>query len=213
MLDYVSDLRATIKFFHSLLRERGKILIIHGADTVDDKIMELGAVVFRGFVIDSAHRDDPEMHLVPENLGGRNDEGQEPQVKEIVAHLRRIADDLNMDAKLNRILDSVDLDSVQDVFFSVAREIFSEEISWGRVVAFFHFAYRLIYKALTQRHSEIIRKIIAWVLQFIREDIYSWIRNHGGWEGVVNSLHTWNKIAIFAAGVLTGALMCWKMAK
>ncbi|KAJ8255291.1 hypothetical protein GJAV_G00203210 [Gymnothorax javanicus] len=31
MLYYVSDLKATIKFFHSLLRERGKILIIHEA--------------------------------------------------------------------------------------------------------------------------------------------------------------------------------------
>ncbi|KAG5840000.1 apoptosis regulator BAX [Anguilla rostrata] len=183
-----------------------------GEDTVDDKIMEQGAVVFRGYVIQSVNRDDPRMHLVPEDLGGRADEGQEPEVKEVVLRLRKIAEDLNRDAELERLLDAVDLDSVQDVFFSVARKIFADEVSWGRVVAFFHFAYRLIYKALTQNHTEIIHRIIAWVLQFIRENISSWIRQHGGWEGVLNCVLRWNNVTIFAAGILTGALLYWKMA-
>ncbi|KAJ8349348.1 hypothetical protein SKAU_G00244780 [Synaphobranchus kaupii] len=183
-----------------------------GEDTVDDKIMEQGAVVFRGYVIESVRMEDPQMYLVPEDFGGRADEVQDPQVKEVVLHLRKIAETLNKDTELERLIDNVDLDSVQDVFFSVARNIFSSDVNWGRVVAFFHFAYRLIYKALTRNHREIIRRIIAWVLQFIRENISAWIRQQGGWEGVVNSVLRWNNVTIFAAGILTGALLYWKMA-
>ncbi|KAG9334535.1 hypothetical protein JZ751_007534 [Albula glossodonta] len=154
---------------------------IGGEDTVDDKIMEQGAVVFRGYVIESVITDDPKMHLVPEDLGGRKNEGQDPEVKEIVSHLLKIAEELNKDAELD-LISTIELDSVQDVFFTVAKKIFAEGVNWGRVVALFHFAYKLIYKALTQSHTEVIRRIIGWVLQFIRENIYSWIRQHGGWE-------------------------------
>lgn len=38
-------------------------------------------------------------------------------------------------------------------------------------------------QALTQNHFEIIRHIISWVLQFIRENISAWIRQQGGWVG------------------------------
>lgn len=34
----------------------------------------------------------------------------------------------------------------QEVFMQVARSIFSDGINWGRVVALFHLAYRLILK-------------------------------------------------------------------
>ncbi|KAJ8252007.1 hypothetical protein COCON_G00213190 [Conger conger] len=183
-----------------------------GEDTVDDKIMEQGVVVFRGYVIESARIDYPEMHLGPEDIGGRADEGREPEVKEIVSHLLKIAADLNRDTELERLINQVDLDSVQDVFFSVARKIFSEGVNWGRLVAFFHFGYRLIYKALTKNHTEIINRIVAWVLQFIRENIAPWIRRNGGWGGVVNRVLQWNNVVTFAAGILTGALLYWKMA-
>lgn len=36
-------------------------------------------------------------------------------------------------------------------------------------------------QALTQNHFEIIKNIISWVLQFIREHISAWIRQQGGW--------------------------------
>lgn len=36
-------------------------------------------------------------------------------------------------------------------------------------------------KALTQNHLEIIKKVISWVLQFIRENVSAWIRQQGGW--------------------------------
>lgn len=35
---------------------------------------------------------------------------------------------------------------VQDIFMKVVRRIFAEGITWGRVVALFHLAYRLILK-------------------------------------------------------------------
>ncbi|XP_036390829.1 apoptosis regulator BAX [Megalops cyprinoides] len=185
---------------------------IGGEDTVDDRVMEEGAVLFRGYVVEMVNNHDPQIHLVPEDLGGRPNEGQEPQVKEVVSHLRKIADELNRNAELERLIDNVEFDSAQDLFFTVAKQIFSDGINWGRVVALFHFAYKLIYKALTQNHRDIIRRIIGWVLQFIRENVSYWIRQQGGWEGVVKSVLRWQSVTIFAAGVLTGALLYWKMA-
>ncbi|KAJ8416187.1 hypothetical protein AAFF_G00382090 [Aldrovandia affinis] len=182
---------------------------IGGQDTVDDRIMEQGAVVFRGYVIESVRTDDPQMHLVLEDLGGRENEGQDPQVKEVVSHLLKIAEELNRDTELERLIDTIELDSVQDLFFTVARKIFSDGVNWGRVVALFHFAYKLIYKALTQNHKEIICRIIGWVLQFIRENISTWIRQHGGWEGAVNNVLQLHSVTIFAAGVLTSVLLYW----
>ncbi|XP_066556682.1 apoptosis regulator BAX [Amia ocellicauda] len=184
-----------------------------GEDTVDDRIIEQGAIVFRGYVVEAMRTDNPDVHLDSEDLGGRPQEGQDPQIKEIVQHLLVIADELNRNAELEHLIDTVEFDSAQDLFFTVARKIFDDGINWGRIVALFHFGYKLIYKAITCNHSDIIRKIIGWVLQFLRENALRWIRAQGGWEAVQAQFQSlsWHSVAIFVAGVLTGALVCWKV--
>uniref|UniRef100_A0A672KAB8 Zgc:153993 n=1 Tax=Sinocyclocheilus grahami TaxID=75366 RepID=A0A672KAB8_SINGR len=79
------------------------------------------------------------------------------------------------------LISTVQANCAQDVFMTVARSIFEDGINWGRVMALFHLAYRLIYQALTQNHFDIIRRIISWFSQFIRESISAWIRQQGGW--------------------------------
>uniref|UniRef100_A0A8C8J1L4 Bcl-2 Bcl-2 homology region 1-3 domain-containing protein n=1 Tax=Oncorhynchus tshawytscha TaxID=74940 RepID=A0A8C8J1L4_ONCTS len=154
---------------------------VGGEDVIDDRIMEQGAVVLRGYVIERVSAENPERRLTPEDLGGRPNELEDHQVKEVVQQLLLIADDLNRNAELQHLISTVQVNCVQDVFFSVAREIFADGINWGRVVSLFHLAYKLIYKALTQNHLEIIKKVISWVLQFIRENVSAWIRQQGGW--------------------------------
>nr|XP_023682829.1 apoptosis regulator BAX-like isoform X1 [Paramormyrops kingsleyae] len=182
-----------------------------GEDTVDDKIMEQGVVVFRGYVIQRVNTDDPEVRLTPEDLGGKPNEGQEPKIKEVVACLIHITDELNRDGKLDNLINSIDSDSSKNVFFTVAKQIFSDDVTWGKVVALFHFAYKLVYKALTEKHCDIIHNIISWLLEFIRENISLWIRQHGGWEGMLQNVLNWHSVTVFAAGILSGALLYWKM--
>ncbi|XP_019907511.1 apoptosis regulator BAX [Esox lucius] len=197
-------------------RERKKIVedepqgAVGGEDVVDDRIMERTAIVFRGFVIRRISTDDPQRHLSPEDLGGESNELEDRQIKDVVSQLLIIADDLNRNAELQHLMSTVQANCAQDVFFSVAREILVDGINWGRVVALFHLAYKLIYLALTQNHLEIIKKIISWLLQFIREHVSAWIRQQGGWEAVIRSVSHWRTVSLAAAIAFIAVVVYWR---
>lgn len=181
-----------------------------GEDVIDDPILEQGAVVLRGYVIERLNTEEPGRHVSSEDLGGRPNEQQDPQIKEVVEHLIKIADDLNRNAELQRLINQVQGNCAQDVFMTVARSIFADGINWGRVVALFHLAYRLIYKALTTNHLENIRTVISWVLQVIREQLYGWLIQQGGWEGVIRGFSQWKTVAIVASVVLVATFVYYR---
>ncbi|XP_059212973.1 apoptosis regulator BAX-like [Centropristis striata] len=183
---------------------------VGGEDVIDDPILETGAVVFRGYVIERMNTEEPERHVCSEHLGGRPNEQRDPQIKEVVEQLLKIADELNRNAELQRLINQVPGNCAQDIFMKVARSIFADGINWGRVVALFHLAYRLIRKALTTNHLENIRTIIGWVLQVIREQLYTWIEQQGGWEGVIRGFSQWRTVAIAASIALVAAIVYYR---
>ncbi|XP_029904412.1 apoptosis regulator BAX [Myripristis murdjan] len=189
------------------LEEQGAV---GGEDVVDDPIMEQGAVLLRGYVIGRMNTEDPGQRVSSVDLGGRPNEQQDPQIKEVVEQLLKIAEEINRNAELQRLISQVPNNCAQDVFMTVARSIFTDGINWGRVVALFHLAYRLIYKALTTNHLENIRIIISWVLQFIREKLYFWIVQQGGWEGVIRGISRWRTAAVVASVVLVFAFVYYR---
>nr|QSG71260.1 BCL2-associated X protein [Carassius gibelio] len=181
-----------------------------GEDVMDDVIIERSAVLLRQYVIEQVTVEDPSMHVSHEDLGGRPHDADDPQIKDVVDQLLKIADDLNKNAELQHLISSVESNCAQDVFMTVARSIFEDGINWGRVVALFHLAYRLIYQALTQNHFDIIKRIISWVLQFIRENISAWIRQQGGWEGIFRSVSRWRTVSCIAAMAFIVAVVYWR---
>ncbi|KAI3376778.1 hypothetical protein L3Q82_000373 [Scortum barcoo] len=181
-----------------------------GEDVIDDPILEQGAVVLRGYVIERINTAEPSRHVSSVDLGGRPNEQQDPQIKEVVEQLLKIADELNRNAELQRLINQVQANCAQDIFMQVARSIFADGINWGRVVALFHLAYRLIYKALNTNHLENIRTIISWVLQVIREQLYSWLVQQGGWEGVIRGFSRWRTVAIVASVVLVATIVYYR---
>ncbi|XP_051236052.1 apoptosis regulator BAX [Dicentrarchus labrax] len=183
---------------------------VGGEDVIDDPILEQGAVVLRGYVIERINTEDPDRHVSSEDLGGRPNEQQDPHIKDVVEQLIKIADELNRNAELQRLVNQVQDNCAKEVFMTVARSIFADGINWGRVVALFHLAYRLIYKALTSNHLENIRTVISWVLQIIREKIYSWIIQQGGWEGVIHGFSRWRTVAIVASVVLVASIVYYR---
>uniref|UniRef100_A0A8C1P637 Zgc:153993 n=1 Tax=Cyprinus carpio TaxID=7962 RepID=A0A8C1P637_CYPCA len=162
-----------------------------GEDVMDEVIIEQGAVLLRGYVIERVTVEHPAIRVSHEDLGGRPQEADDPQIKEVVDQLLKIADDLNKNAELQHLISTVQSNCAQDVFMTVARSIFEDGINWGRIVALFHLAYRLIYQALTQNHFDIIKRIISWVLQFIKENISVWIRQQGGWVSCCLCVCVW----------------------
>ncbi|KAM4602627.1 apoptosis regulator BAX [Polymixia lowei] len=183
---------------------------VGGEDVIDDHIMEQGAVVLRGYVIGRISTEDPERRVSSVDLGGSPNEQQDPQIKEVVEQLLKIADEMNRNAELQQLISQVQGNCAQDVFMTVARSIFADGINWGRVVALFHLAYRLIYKALTTNHLENIKIIISWVLQFIREKLYTWILQQGGWEGVIRGISRWRTVAVLASVALVFAIVYYR---
>ncbi|KAM7423547.1 hypothetical protein PAMA_000073 [Pampus argenteus] len=186
---------------------------VGGEDVIDDPILEQGAVILRGYVIERISTVEPDRHVSTEDLGGRPNENQDPQIKEVVEHLLRIADEMNKNAELQRLINQVQGNCAQDVFMTVARSIFVDGINWGRVVALYHLAFRLIHRALTTNHLENIRLIISWFLQFIREQLYSWLVAQGGWQGVIRGISQWRTVAIVASVVLVAAIVYYRRAR
>lgn len=183
-----------------------------GEDVVDDPILEQGAVVFRGYVIERMNADEPSQHVSSEDLGGRPNEQKDPKIKEVVGQLLKIADEMDNDVEFQRLISQVQANCAQDFFMRVARRIFVDGITWGRVVALFHLAYRLIHKALTTNHLENIRTVISWVLQVIKDQLYPWLLQQGGWAGVIRGFSRWRTVTVLASIVLA-AVVYYKRAR
>uniref|UniRef100_A0A3Q3FPB4 Bcl-2 Bcl-2 homology region 1-3 domain-containing protein n=1 Tax=Labrus bergylta TaxID=56723 RepID=A0A3Q3FPB4_9LABR len=106
-----------------------------------------------------------------------------------------------------RLINQVPGNCARGIFMKVARNIFADGIHWGRVVALFHLAYRLIYKAITSNHEENIKIIFSWVLQVIREQLHTWLVQQGGWVGVILGISRWRTVAIVASVVLVATFV------
>ncbi|XP_031464550.1 apoptosis regulator BAX-like, partial [Phasianus colchicus] len=70
----------------------------------------------------------------------------------------------------------------REVFFRVAAEMFADgTFNWGRVVALFYFACKLVIKALCTRLPQVVQTLLDWTGQFLRERVLAWIKAQGGW--------------------------------
>ncbi|XP_038608769.1 apoptosis regulator BAX [Tachyglossus aculeatus] len=182
--------------------------------TSSEQIMKTGALLLQGFIQDRVAHVEGGPDLTPEQLGGSELPPPDASTKRLSECLRRIGDELDNNMELQRMIESVDTASPRDVFFRVAAEMFADgTFNWGRVVALFYFACKLVLRALCTKVPELIRTIVGWTLDFLRERLLGWIQAQGGWDGLLSYFGkpTWQTLTIFAAGVLTASLTIWKM--
>uniref|UniRef100_UPI00398E6509 apoptosis regulator BAX-like isoform X1 n=2 Tax=Pristiophorus japonicus TaxID=55135 RepID=UPI00398E6509 len=182
-------------------------------DQVSEQIMQTGATLLRGFIVDRTTRgaEGSEAVLTITELGGKEDELCNPNVKRLGVCLRQIGDELDGNVELQRMIDSIGSQCPKETFFRVAKEQFADGvINWGRVVTLFYFACKLVVKAMCQKIPELIQTIISWTMEYIQENILRWIREHGGWEALLGT-PTWQTISIFTLGVITTLVVLrWK---
>ncbi|XP_054553586.1 apoptosis regulator BAX-like [Talpa occidentalis] len=110
---------------------------------------------------------------------------QDPHIKELVKVLKRKAKEVHKDKKLQRLLETFGGFNFGE-FSEVAREIFSDGITWGKIVTLFCFASKLVLKALCTDMRELITSIVGWTLDFIRKRLLPWIQEQGGWDGLLS---------------------------
>ncbi|XP_053471696.1 apoptosis regulator BAX-like isoform X1 [Ictalurus furcatus] len=169
--------------------------------TSNDSVLELGAVLLREFIYERLRRVG--INVLRSVLGGS--EPSDPTVRELAQCFQQIAEQLDGDEDLQRVrwnkeenptfvpyslsrsltlrvLDSSTLQPTRETFVRVANELFRDgTFSWGRVVLLFYLAGQLVIKAIEQKMTDLIKNIIEWTLDYLREHVVDWIREQGGW--------------------------------
>ncbi|XP_061416014.1 apoptosis regulator BAX isoform X1 [Lethenteron reissneri] len=184
--------------------------------SVSDHINVQAGQLLRRFILDRAESETETVGPAPtlEELGGSPAEQEDKGVIEVANCLRLIGDELDRDQKLQEMIRNMPIESPRELFMRVAIQIFADgTFNWGRVVALFYFAYRLVMKAYSRQLLDIVKTIISWAVDFIRENVIQWIREQGGWEGVRTyfGTQTWHSLTMFAAGALVSALVLWRI--
>ncbi|XP_077413449.1 apoptosis regulator BAX-like isoform X1 [Vanacampus margaritifer] len=178
-----------------------------------EQILELGAVLLKDFIYERVRRHGDNSAVVTRTqLGGG--EICDTNHKRLAQCLQKIGDELDGNMELQQMINCPSLRPSKEVFVKVAVEIFSDgKFSWGRVVTLFYLACRLVIKALLTHVPDIIRTIINWTIDYLRENVINWIREQGGWEGIRSyfGTPTWQMVAVFMAGVITTILVARKM--
>uniref|UniRef100_A0A8C0ZAM2 BCL2 associated X, apoptosis regulator n=1 Tax=Cyanistes caeruleus TaxID=156563 RepID=A0A8C0ZAM2_CYACU len=105
-----------------------------------------------------------------------------PDTKRLSECLRRIGDELDSNMELQRMIEQVGCDAPKKLFFRVAKEMFADgTFNWGRVVALFYFACKLVLKALCTKVPELVQTILRWTMEYVQEHVLAWIQAQGGW--------------------------------
>ncbi|XP_072348617.1 apoptosis regulator BAX-like [Scyliorhinus torazame] len=182
-------------------------------DQVNEQIMRTGVTLLRGFIVERTNRraEGCENPLTITELGGKENELCNPDVKRLGVCLRQIGDELDGNMELQRMIENIGSKCPKEMFFKVAKEQFADGvINWGRVVTLFYFACKLVVKAMCQKIPDLIQTIISWTMEYFQENILRWIREHGGWEAILGT-PTWQTIGIFTLGVITTLVVVrWK---
>uniref|UniRef100_A0A8D0KTS7 BCL2 associated X, apoptosis regulator n=1 Tax=Strix occidentalis caurina TaxID=311401 RepID=A0A8D0KTS7_STROC len=180
------------------------------AGTSSDQIMRTGAILLRGFIRDRVERcgDAQVVALSQAELGGP--QPSSPDTKRLSECLRRIGDELDSNMELQRMIEQVGCQAPKELFFRVAAEMFADgTFNWGRVVALFYFACKLVLKVApfllpNNVFSTTGRGPRCLLLPGGGWGTLTWLLSYFGTP-------TWQTITIFAAGVLTASLTIWKM--
>uniref|UniRef100_A0A3P9BWY1 BCL2 associated X, apoptosis regulator a n=1 Tax=Maylandia zebra TaxID=106582 RepID=A0A3P9BWY1_9CICH len=130
-----------------------------------DQILEVGTILLQDFIYERVQRQrDGNSAVTREQLDGS--QLTDPKHKKLAQCLQHIGDELDGNVELQRMINNSSLCPTRKVFMRVASEIFSDGIfNWGRVVALFYFACRLVIKV---RETAIADSPFEWVLDFVR---------------------------------------------
>uniref|UniRef100_A0A1A8P8U8 Apoptosis regulator BAX n=1 Tax=Nothobranchius rachovii TaxID=451742 RepID=A0A1A8P8U8_9TELE len=178
-----------------------------------EQILEVGTLLLKDFIFERVRRHGGADAVVSrEELGAA--ELCDPNHKKLAQCLQQIGDELDSNTELQRMINDSALTPSKEVFVKVAYEIFSDgRFNWGRVVALFYFACRLVIKALITHIPTLIRTIISWTSDYLRDHVINWIRDQGGWDGIRSHFGTptWQTVGVFLAGVLTTVIVIRRM--
>ncbi|XP_058827386.1 bcl-2-related ovarian killer protein-like [Topomyia yanbarensis] len=75
---------------------------------------------------------------------------------------------------------------------AIARDLFKNEITWGKVVSLFAIAGGLSVDCVRQGHPDFLPKLIEGVADVIEDELVIWISENGGWVRIVVAINIAN---------------------
>lgn len=84
-------------------------------------------------------------------------------------------------------IDLITEDTLGSVLLGVSNELFSEGITWSRIIAFFVFVGELTILCVSRKISKsIVDVMYECFSRLVNEKLQSWIDDHDGWEGITS---------------------------
>ena len=76
--------------------------------------------------------------------------------------------------------------TAQRRFAEVIDELFRDGVNWGRIIAFFEFGGTVCVEcAAREEMTSQVDNIAEWMTEYLNGPLNSWIKDNGGWVGVI----------------------------
>ncbi|CAJ1075342.1 apoptosis regulator BAX-like isoform X1 [Xyrichtys novacula] len=111
-------------------------------------------------------------------------------------------------------------------FKAVADKVFEHGITWENIAVLFYVAGKLALKLVEAHLPQSVRDILSWTVEFFRNNLLGWIRDHGGWINSFSDLavasvqsvssmssSNYGLVLIFSAGLLIGSFITWRFSR
>ena len=162
---------------------------VDGISNEEHKIGEQGRVLLNVFIRGQAE-NTPQEPIIREVCQADQDEVRrvgfsDDSLSDIATTLRRIGDDISHNVELNNFIEQVPVQSTKEIFMKVCLQIFQDgDLNWGRVVALFYFAYRLIVRTLSRGLDCVpwVQDMLSWAGDVLVKHVARWILSRGGWN-------------------------------
>ncbi|XP_051556826.1 bcl-2-related ovarian killer protein homolog B [Myxocyprinus asiaticus] len=115
---------------------------------------------------------------------------------------RNIAKQLNISVAVEAV--------VSDAFLSVATEILSMGITWGKVVAIYAVAAGLSVDCVRQGHPVMVHTIVDSLGEFVHRSLVPWLKKRGGWGDISKCVVNMDSSACARAHWLSTAVLTWR---
>ncbi|XP_054463270.1 apoptosis regulator BAX-like [Anoplopoma fimbria] len=155
-------------------------------------------------------------------------EQEQKIVTQLGKMIRVIGDRVRDDKEFQDAIDGVACfsGSKWDRFKEVADKVFEHGITWERIAVLFYVAGKLAVRMVEAHLPQSVREILMWTVDFFRNNLLAWIREHGGWINSFSDLavasmqsvsslssHSYGLALIFVAGLALGSVITWRLTR
>lgn len=153
---------------------------------------------------------------------------EKKMVTQLGKMIRIIGDRVKDDKEFQDAIDGVACcsGSKWDRFKEVADKVFQLGITWEKIAVLFYVAGKLAVRMVEAHLPQSVREILMWTVDFFRNNLLGWIREHGGWINSFSELavasmqsvspmspHTYGLVVIFVAGLALGSFITWRLTR